>query len=171
MIWVFPSGSGVKNLPAMQEPQEMWVGFLDWEDPLEVGMVTHSSILAWRIPWMEEPGELLSIGSQRVGQSNCPELTDHGLVPLRCGSAREPKRPGEAHTAHPPASRREDSSREGPVSANAREERDTGLILGISLGGGHSIPLQYSCLENPMDRGAWWATVQSVAESDTTEVI
>ena len=67
MIWVFPSGSVVKNLPAMQEPQEMWVGFLDWEDPLEVGMVTHSSIRAWRIPWMEEPGELLSIGSQRVG--------------------------------------------------------------------------------------------------------
>ena len=40
---------------------------------------------------------------------------NHGLVPLRCGSAREPKRPGEARTAHPPASRRQDSSREGPV--------------------------------------------------------
>ena len=55
------------------------------------------------------------IGLQTWDQSNCPELTDHGLVPLRCGSAREPKRPGEARTAHPPASRREDSSREGPV--------------------------------------------------------
>ena len=43
------------------------------------------------------------------------QLTDHGLVPLPCGSAREPKRPGLARTAHPPASRREDSSREGPV--------------------------------------------------------
>ena len=50
-----------------------------------------------------------------LGPKYCPELTDHGLVPLRCGSAREPKRPGEARTAHPPASRREDSSREGPV--------------------------------------------------------
>ena len=49
-----------------------------------------------------------------LGSKYCPELTDHGLVPLRCGCAREPKRPGEARTAHPPASRREDSSREGP---------------------------------------------------------
>ena len=55
------------------------------------------------------------IGLQTWDQSNCPGLTDHGLVPLRCGCAREPKRPGEARTAHPPASRREDSSREGPV--------------------------------------------------------
>ncbi|CAD7006723.1 unnamed protein product, partial [Ceratitis capitata] len=46
------------------------------------------------------------IGLQTWDQSNCPELTDHGLVPLRCGCAREPKRPGEARTAHPPASRR-----------------------------------------------------------------
>ena len=54
----------LKNLPAMQETQ---VGFLDWEDPLEKGMAIHSSIVAWRIPWTEEPGGLLSIGSQRVG--------------------------------------------------------------------------------------------------------
>ena len=45
----------VKNLPAMQETQ---VWSLDWEDPLEKKMVTHSSILAWRIPWTEEPGKL-----------------------------------------------------------------------------------------------------------------
>ena len=45
----------VKNLPAMQET---WVLSLDQEDPLEKGMVTHSSILAWRIPWTEEPGRL-----------------------------------------------------------------------------------------------------------------
>ena len=43
----------VKNPPAMQET---WVGSLGWEDPLEEGMATHSSILAWRIPWTEEPG-------------------------------------------------------------------------------------------------------------------
>ena len=47
----------VKNLPAVQEIQ---VQFLDWEDPLEKGMATHSSILVWRIPWTEEPGMLLS---------------------------------------------------------------------------------------------------------------
>ena len=45
----------VKNLPAMLE---IWVQFLDWEDPLEKGMAAHSSTLAWRIPWTEEPGGL-----------------------------------------------------------------------------------------------------------------
>ena len=54
----------VKNLPAMQET---WVWSLGWEDPLEKGMETHSSILAWRIPWTEEPGGLQSRGLQRVG--------------------------------------------------------------------------------------------------------
>ena len=50
-----------KNLLAMQETQ---VQSLGWEDPLEEGMVTHSSVLAWRIPWTEEPGGLQSMGSQ-----------------------------------------------------------------------------------------------------------
>ena len=45
----------------------MWVQFLGWEDPLEEAMATHSSILAWRIPWTEEPSGLQSIGLQRVG--------------------------------------------------------------------------------------------------------
>ena len=54
----------VKNPPAMWET---WVQSLGWEDPLEKGMATHSSILAWRIPRTEEPGGLVSIGSQRVG--------------------------------------------------------------------------------------------------------
>ena len=53
----------VKNLPAMQET---WVRSLGWKDPLKKGMATHSSILAWKIPWMEEPGRLQSMGSQRV---------------------------------------------------------------------------------------------------------
>ena len=48
----------VKNLPAMQETQ---VQYLGWEDPLEEGMATHSSIPAWRIPWTEEPGGLQSM--------------------------------------------------------------------------------------------------------------
>ena len=56
----------VKNLPAMQETQETWVRSLSQEDPLEKGMVTHASILAWRVSWTEEPGELQSIGSQRI---------------------------------------------------------------------------------------------------------
>ena len=49
----FPGGSMVKNQPAMWET---WARSLGWEDPLEEGMATHSSILAWRIPWTEEPG-------------------------------------------------------------------------------------------------------------------
>ena len=53
----------IKRLPAMQETQ---VGSLGWEDPLEKEMATHSSTLAWKIPWMEESGRLQSMGSQRV---------------------------------------------------------------------------------------------------------
>ena len=56
----------VKNPSAMQETQ---VGSLNQKDPLEQGMATHSSILAWRITWTEEPGGLQSIGSQRVGHN------------------------------------------------------------------------------------------------------
>ena len=56
----------VKNPPAMLEIQ---IPSLDWEDPLEEEMTTHSSILAWRIQWREEPGGLQSMESQRVGHS------------------------------------------------------------------------------------------------------
>ena len=51
----------------MQEMQEMQVQSLGWEDPLEKEMATHFSILAWKIPWTEEPGGLESMGSQRIG--------------------------------------------------------------------------------------------------------
>ena len=59
----FPTGSVVKNPPAVQEMQ---APFLGGEDPLEEEMATHSSILAWEIPWTEEPGRLQSTGLQRV---------------------------------------------------------------------------------------------------------
>ena len=68
----FPGGSVVKDPPAMQRSKEMqvrslgWNDSLVWKDPLEKGMETHSSILAWRIPWTEETGGLQSTGSQRV---------------------------------------------------------------------------------------------------------
>ena len=58
------AGNVGKRLPAMQET---WVQSLGWEDPPEKEMVTHSSILAWRIPWAEKPDRLQSTGSQRVG--------------------------------------------------------------------------------------------------------
>ena len=56
----------VKHLPAMQET---WVRSLGQEDPLEKGMATHSSTLAWKIPWTEKSGRLQSMGSQRVGHN------------------------------------------------------------------------------------------------------
>ena len=59
----FPVAQMVENLPAVQET---WVQSLGQEYPLEKGMATHSSILAWRIPWTEEPGGLQSMGLQRV---------------------------------------------------------------------------------------------------------
>ena len=63
----FPGGSAVKNPSTMQETQETWVLSLGWENPLEEGMATYSSILAWRIPWTEEPGWLQFREYQRVG--------------------------------------------------------------------------------------------------------
>ena len=62
----------VKNLPAMQKMQETWVRSLGGEDSLEEGMTTHSSILAWRIPWTEESGGLQSMGLQ---ESDMTEVT------------------------------------------------------------------------------------------------
>ena len=61
-IWTSLVAQVVKNLPAMQETQ---VRSLGWEDPLEKGIAIHSSILAWRIPWTEEPGKVQSMESQR----------------------------------------------------------------------------------------------------------
>ena len=64
--WASLVAQRVKHLPAMWET---WVRSLGWEDPLVKEMATHSSILSWRIPWMEEPGRLQSTGSQRVGHN------------------------------------------------------------------------------------------------------
>ena len=60
----FPGGAEVKNLPAVRET---WVLSLHQKDPLEKGKATHSSLLAWRSPWIEQPGGLQSRGPQRVG--------------------------------------------------------------------------------------------------------
>ena len=69
----FTGDSVVKNLHAMQEPQEIQVGSLGWEDPLEEGMATHSSILAWRIPWTEEPSSLRPWVHKKI----VTEVTEH----------------------------------------------------------------------------------------------
>ena len=64
LAWASLVAQRLKHLPAVWETR---VQSLSWEDPLEKVMATHSSILAWRIPWTEEPGRLQSRGSQRVG--------------------------------------------------------------------------------------------------------
>ena len=86
----------VKNPPAMRET---WIRSLGWEDPLEKEVATHSNILAWRIPWTEEPGGLQSMGLQRVGHdwatftftitayvtyvlSACGSLNLHTYIPM-----------------------------------------------------------------------------------------
>ena len=63
-LWASLVAHTVKNRPAKQET---WVQSMGWADPLEKGMAIHSSVLAWRIPWSEEPDRLQSMGSQRVG--------------------------------------------------------------------------------------------------------
>ena len=96
--WCFSGTSGkvrgslvaqmVKNLPTVQETQ---VQSLGWEGPLEKGVVTHSSIPAWRIPWTEEPGGLQSMVSQRVGQN---WATNHHYIGVSTFSSAAPK-PGD----------------------------------------------------------------------------
>ena len=75
----------VKNPPTMQETQETWVQSLSWKHPLEEGMVTPSSILAWRIPWIEEPGRLSPWGHKEGDRTEAIEYT-HMLI-LQCGPA------------------------------------------------------------------------------------
>ena len=70
-----PSGSAVKHPPAMLELQEAWVGLLGREDPLEEGMATHSSILAWTTPWTEEPGRLQSCGRKELDMADVTACT------------------------------------------------------------------------------------------------
>ena len=66
----FPGGKVVKNPPVYAgDARDTWVRSLVWEDPLQEEMATHSSHLAWKIPWTEEPGGVQSMGQQRVGHN------------------------------------------------------------------------------------------------------
>ena len=151
----------VKNLPADSRDTETWVRSLGREDALEEEMLTHSRVLAWRVPWTGEPGELQSMGSQRVGHDwsgwahvktlkNSNE--NHSLLSYKW-------RLGGGDPGWVPyaifSGRGFPGSSESKVSAcNAR---DPGLIpgLGRSPGEGNGNPLQDCCLENSMDGGAW----------------
>ena len=122
-----------------------WVQSLGQEGPLENELATHSSILAWKISWTEEPGRLQFKGSQRVRTwlSYWAHTSIHTYT-FVWGF------PGGLVVKNPPV-----------------DEGDADWILGSgrSPGGGNGYPLQYSCLGNPMDRGAWWATVYGVSKS------
>ena len=76
----FPGRSVVKNPPAMQETQETWVWSLGQEDPLETEMTVYSSILAWEIPWTEEPGRLQSVGGSQRVRHNLATKQQHNKV-------------------------------------------------------------------------------------------
>ena len=127
----------VKNLPAMQQTQ---IQFLGWENPLEKEMATHSSIFAWRIPWTKESGGLQSMRSQRVRQD---WVTNTFTIYIFPGGSEVKPLPAMWETQ---------------VWSLGQED---------SPGEGNGNPIQYSCLENPMDRGAWWATVDGVTKSWT----
>ena len=103
-------------------------------------MAIHSSTVAWKIPGTGEPGGLLSMGSQ--SRTRLKRLTSSSSKGFPGGSE---------------------------VKAAASNVRDPGSIPGSgrSPGEGNGNPLQYSCLENPMDGEAWWATVHGVAKSRT----
>ena len=107
---------------------------------LEKEMATHSSVLAWRIPGTGEPGGLPSVGRTGLETTEATQQQQQQGLP---------------------------GGLDGKESAH--NAGDLGLIpgLGRSPGGGHGNPLQYSCLENPMDRGAWRATVHGVTKSWT----
>ena len=129
----------VKTLPAMQET---WFQSLGQEDPLEKGMAAHSSILAWRIPWREEPG---SYGPQSLGLKES-DTTERPTLPGFPGGAVVKNLPPSAG----------DAGDSGLISGSGRFRRE-----------GNGKPLQYSCLENAMDRGAWWTIVHGVTKSQS----
>ena len=143
----------VKNLPAMQE-----TGFDLWRR----GLATHSSSLAWRIPQTEDPGWLQSMGSQRVERD---WMTNTFTVILLIATV------GFSDFSSSLYCLKSFSGNTGvkTLPVNAGDTGDLGSIpgWGRSPGGGNGNPLQYFCLENPMDRGAWWSAVHRVAKSWT----
>ena len=130
---------------------------------MEKGMTTHSNTFAWKIPWMEEPGRLQSTGSWRVGHDWATSLSLFTFMHWRRKWQPTPAfLPGESQ------------GRGSLVGCRLwrRTESDTTeqLPFHFSLsctGEGNGNTLQYSCLENPRDRGAWWAAVYGIAQSWT----
>ena len=137
-------------------------------------MATHSSVLAWRIPGMGEPGGLPSMGSHRVGHdwsdlAAAGAAGDLGSIP---GSGRSPEEgngpPLQNIIAWKIPWAVERGGLQSMGSRGVRHDRVTSLWFSLScIGEGHGNPLQCSCLENPREGGAWLAAVSGVAQNWT----
>ena len=136
--WISLMAQMVKNPPAIRET---WVQSLGWEDPLEEGMATHSIILAWWIPWAEEPGRLQFMGSQ----SHMTEWLNTAL-----------------HRTSPMGQRVK-------IPLYCRRHRRCGFNSWVGKIPWRRAwqPTLYCCLKNPVDRGAWQSIVQRVTKSQT----
>ena len=132
--WASLVAQKAKNTPSMRET---WVQSLGSENPLEEGMATHSSILAWRIP-MHRGDWWAAVHGVAKSQTRLSDSAQNSMTNIASQVVLVVKNP----------------------QANAGDVGDLGSIPGPerSSGGGHSHPPQNSCLENPMDKGAWWAT-------------
>ena len=130
--------------------RETWIRFLGWEDPLEKEMATHSSILAWRISWTEEPGGLQSLGSLRVRHDRATSLSLFIVMHWRRKWQPTPVfLPGESQGQGSLVG----CSPWGCWESDTTERLHFHFSLSC-IGEGNGNPLQYSCLENLMDRGA-----------------
>ena len=154
-------------------------------------MAPPSSTLAWKIPWTEEPGRRQSMGSLRVRHDWVTSLSlftfmhwrrKWQLTPLFLPGESQGQRSlvgcrlwgcTELDTTEATQQQQQHIGRDFPGGSEGKESAcnagDMGSIprSGRSPGEGHGNPFQYSCLENPMDRGAWWATVHGVAKNQT----
>ena len=159
---------------------------------VEKAMAPHSSNLAWKIPWTEEPGRLQSMGSLRIRHDWATSLSLFTFMhwrrkwqPIQCSCLENPRDQGgwwaaiygvaQSRTWLKRLSSSSSLQRGFPRwrwlkgKESACDVGATGSIPGSGRSPGveHSDPLQYSCLENPTDRGAWQATVHRVTESQT----
>ena len=159
----------VKHLPAMQETR---FGSLGWDHALEKEIGTHSSTLAWKIPWMEEPGRLQSMGLQGVRHYWATSLSLFWMQPWTSQSPRLTAAWLSLSHTFRNVWQKSDSWKVVNMPSGSKVKchaKDLGLIAGSgrSRGEGNGYPHSCSGLENSVDRGAWWATVHGVAKSQT----
>ena len=170
--WASLVAQMVKNLPVMQE---IWVQSQGWEGPLEKGMATHSSILAWRIQWTEEPGGLQSMRLQRVGH-NWVTFTFALYIYICMYSLWEVGSCDYGGWQVPRSAVSRLELQESywcgsKAKANRLDIQESHCFTwGAKAGEGNGNPLQCFCLENPMDRSLVGCRLWGRTESDTTDV-